>query len=222
MKTTIIRTDIWKDDELFSLHLDSKYLYLYILSSPERENFHLFPWSKRLASTYTGITEKQIETALKELIDAGFVQVYGGYIAIIKEHFSVTRNRYSEQAEQDMLASLPEDVYAFFIDKKQIPHEGRKPKAKKEENIDDLKRFINSQNGAIQSAMLDFVDARIASKKKPTVQALKIMVGKLNKWYPNQYEKQVQSIEQSIERGWSGVFEVKNDTFVKQGGGKFM
>lgn len=221
MKTTIIRTDVWKDDELFKLHLDSKYLYLYILSSPERGNFYLFPWSKRLASTYTGITENQIETALTELIEAGFVQVYGGYIAIIKEHFSVTRNRYSEQAEEEMLSSLPEDVYAYFIDKKPIPHQEKKPKAKKEEKLDDVKRFINSQNGAIQSALLEFVDYRVASKKKPTVQAVRLWVAKLNKWYPNQYDKQVQSLEQSIERGWSGVFEVKQDT-VQKGGGKFM
>lgn len=221
MKTTIIRTDIWKDDELFNLHLDSKYLYLYILSSPERGNSHLYPWSKRLASTYTGITEKQIETALSELVESGFVQVYGGYIAIIKEHFSVTRNRYSQQAEEEMLTGLPEDVYAFFIDKKQIPHEEKKEKVKKDTSLDAVKRFINSQNGAVQQALLDFVNYRVERKNPPTEQAVKIWVGKLNKWYPNQYDKQVQSLEQSIERGWSGVFEVKGD-FVKPGGGKYM
>lgn len=221
MKTTIIRTDIWKDDELFNLHLDSKYLYLYILSSPERGNSYLYPWSKRLASTYTGITEKQIETALSELVESGFVQVYNGYIAIIKEHFSVTRNRYSQQAEEEMLEKLPKDVYAFFIDKKQIPHEEKKPKVKKETNLDDVKKFINSQNGAIQSALLDFVEYRVAKKNIPTVQAVKLWVSKLNKFYPNQYDKQVLSLEQSIERGWSGIFEVKQDA-VKPGTGAFM
>lgn len=221
MKTTIIRTDIWKDDELFKLHLDSKLLYLFILSSPERGNSHLFPWSKRQASNYTGITETQVDVAMKQLIESGFVSVYGGYIAILKEHFSVTRNRYSQQIEEEVLSKLPEDVYAYFIDKKPIPHEVKKPKVKKDAKMDEVKKFINSQNGAIQKALLDFVEDRVARKRPPTVGAVKLWVNKLNKMYPNQYDKQVLSLEQSIERGWTGLFEVKVDKS-PAGGGKFM
>jgi hypothetical protein len=52
---------------------------------------------------------------------------------------------------------------------------------------------------------------RMERKKPATSGAVKRWVNKLNSMYPNDIARQVASIEQSIERGWSGMYEVKED-----------
>lgn len=211
MKTTILRTDLWKDEELYKLNMDSKFLYLYVLSNPERGNSRIFMFNKREASLWTGMTVDQIETAFVGLVDRGFVSIYNGYIAILKEHFSVTKNRYSDEQEAKDLQEMPEDIYAYFVDKKPIQHQEKKAKKPQTENTDEVKKFITTQNVAVQKALSDFVQDRIDRKRTPTVGAVKQWVNKLGNMYPSQYDKQVLCLEQSIERGWTGLFEVKNN-----------
>lgn len=211
MKTTIVKTDVWKDDELFSLHLDSKLLYLFILTSPDRGCITVFKWSKRVASFYTGVNESQIETALKELKEQGFVDVYKGYVGILKEHLGKNGYRWNETNAVKEWADIPQDVVAHFEGKPKPKRVENEKPVKKAEPKETAKTIIAAQPEALRQPLLDFMADRLERKKPATTGAVKRWISKLESMYPKDIARQVESVEQSIERGWSGMYPVKEN-----------
>jgi len=57
--------------------------------------------------------------------------------------------------------------------------------------------------------MTDFEAHRKAIKKPMSEKAKSLIVKKLEKLYPEDYEKQVMTLEQSIVNGWAGIFDIR-------------
>jgi hypothetical protein len=74
-----------------------------------------------------------------------------------------------------------------------------------------IKEIISRQPEVLRTTLIDFVEDRKERKKPPTTRAVKGWVNKLEAMYPNDAKKQAESLQQSIDRGWMGLFPVKND-----------
>ena len=123
--------------------------------------------------------------------------------------------------EAKELSEMPEEVRDYSLNKKPIPHKQKTSQKPKPAKIDQIRELIMSQPELLQQPLLDFAADRIERKKPATTGAVKRWIAKLDKMYPNNYPMQVESIEQSIERGWSGMYEVKNNNR-GSGGGEFL
>lgn len=214
MNTSIIKKDFWKSDEYIEFHLDTKVIYLYLMSCPDKGYLNVFKFNKHIASLCTGVSKNSIEAGLEQLEAKGFIEIYNDYIGLLKGHTTAVGGQYGGVNKLRELASLPVDVREHFslddgsiIDiepaKKDIKKPGPSPET--------IKDIISKQPKPLQRALSEFVADRIERKKAPTTRAVKGWITKLEGMYPNRPEQQAESIMQSIERGWMGLFEVKNN-----------
>ena len=82
------------------------------------------------------------------------------------------------------------------------------------ENFDSI---IEEATGSeeLRSALIEFVKFRKLIKRPMTNKALELIISKLNRLGSSDREK-VEIINQSIERGWAGVFALKSDEPIQQ------
>ena len=48
-------------------------------------------------------------------------------------------------------------------------------------------------------------------KKPMTDEAISRAIAKLNRYAPNNYQKQIAILNQSVDRGWSNLYEIKEE-----------
>lgn len=77
------------------------------------------------------------------------------------------------------------------------------------ENFDSIIESA-TESSELREALIEFVKFRKLIKKPMTNKALELIIGKLNKIATTDRER-VEIINQSIERGWAGVFALKSD-----------
>lgn len=224
MNTSIIRPkEIWSDEDLYKTSLDGKLLYFYLLTSPDRGYLPVFKWRKRFACTYTGLNGDQIEVALESLVSKGFIELYEEYICILKSHVAAIGGPYGAINTDRELKQLPENIRSYYYPGDIVPESEPAPKKQNKTGPapETIKQIIGRQPEALRVALTDFVEDRKERKKPPTTRAVKGWINKLEQLYPNDPKKQTESIMQSIERGWMGLFEVA-ETKMKPGQGAFL
>ncbi len=115
MKTALIKSTLWNDDSFYELNIDTKLLYLLILSSPERGVSHIYKTNDRLLSAQSGLTIDQIRICKTQLQDRGLILFKDGYICLSQgSYIAPKKGRFTDQAIQRELQSIPEDVVIFF------------------------------------------------------------------------------------------------------------
>lgn len=77
------------------------------------------------------------------------------------------------------------------------------------ENFDSIIESA-TESSELREALIEFVKFRKLIKKPMTNKALELIIGKLNKIATTDRER-VEILNQSIERGWAGVFALKSD-----------
>lgn len=75
--------------------------------------------------------------------------------------------------------------------------------------VNNIKTY--SENTELNSAILDFIEFRKKIKAPMTDKAIDLTISKLNKFSPD-VSIQIAILNQSIERGWRGVFPLKEDS----------
>lgn len=83
------------------------------------------------------------------------------------------------------------------------------------ENFDSIIEAA-TESEELRSALIEFVKFRKLIKKPMTNKALELIISKLNKLGATDRER-VEILNQSIERGWAGVFAIKDEAEQKQG-----
>ena len=90
-----------------------------------------------------------------------------------------------------------------------------KAQSKPVENFDSIIQK-STESTELRETLVEFVKFRKLIKKPMTNKALELIISKLNKLGSSDREK-VEIINQSIERGWAGVFSLKSDEPIQQG-----
>lgn len=225
MNTSIVKKEFWKSDEYIELHLDTKIIYLYLLTCPDKGYLNVFKFNKHLATLCTGISNNSIDAGMEQLKNKQFIDVYNGYVGLLKGDVTNVGGQYGGVNKERELASLPVDVRDYFdLDSTDIPDKTPAKKIAKKAGPapETIKDIIGKQPREIQESLRNFVEDRIERKKAPTTRAVKGWINKLEKMYPGNPSKQALSLDQSIERGWMGLFEVKVDNDRKSESREFM
>ena len=88
-----------------------------------------------------------------------------------------------------------------------------KTKGKAKEKTKENKRPTVSKPplSPLEQAVEDFKAHRKAMKKPMTPHAVELMLSRLDQMAPGDDDRKISMLHQSIERGWVGVFDLKDD-----------
>jgi hypothetical protein len=213
MSNVLINTGFWDADKTIELHLDSRMVFLYIMSSPHRGYLDVFELKRHHASMCLGINKSMVDNGIRELVEKGYIKEFNKYVQLLVSYKKMGGGFNEINANRE-LETLPIDVREYFYGSGEItvqePVATKKTPKKTGPPPDTIKDIISKQPEGMQIALTDFVADRVERKKAPTTRAVKGWIAKLEQMYPNQIDKRVMSLQQSIDRGWMGLFEVKN------------
>lgn len=118
MKTALIKTELWDDDTFYEMNIDTKLIYLLLLTSPERGVGRIFKMSDRLISARSGLNQHQITTCKKQLEQTGVVFFKDNYILLAKESSFIqpVKGRLTEKVLQKEVKELPDLIVTHFAD----------------------------------------------------------------------------------------------------------
>lgn len=116
MKTRVISTEIWDEDKVFSLNIDTKLLYLVLLTNPYIGQTRYYKINDRQLSTFTGLNVEQIQKCKKDLAESEMAYFKNGWVCIsgfgfIECFYKGIKN---EKAKIKELEKIPDDVLSYF------------------------------------------------------------------------------------------------------------
>ncbi len=116
------------------------------------------------------------------------------------------------KANQKQSESKPEAKAKQTASEKEREKEGEKEKEKEIENESYIPpKPPKGDMTPLEIAMDDFAKARKAMKKPLTDKARELTLSELEKLAPGNDAKKIAILNQSIQRGWQGVFPLKSD-----------
>ena len=176
---------------------------------------------KAFSDLFPYMTERQIDYTLKKLLDEGIL-ITGNYnkvaydrtlwYAITKKGYSILQN--CEMEETKLLNGTNENVEPIPYINTNINTNGKpNKKVSKKESFDDL---INSytENEELRKELKNHLATRKSKKAALTNRAIELSLNKLDELTKNVPinvvdEEKIKIVQQSIERGWTGFFEIK-------------
>ena len=115
IKTAIVKTDFWQDDDVFNLNSDTRYIYLCLLTNPQRDITPAFKCSDRMLSAYTGYSAELINICRNQLIEAGKLSyVDGYYILNNQDYVQPSKGRDTKIIFNRYMSLLPKSVLTFI------------------------------------------------------------------------------------------------------------
>lgn len=141
MKTALLKTNLWDDDTIFSMNIDTKLLYLILLTSPERGVGRIYKLGKRIQSFRTGLNNEQLDLCHQQLEKMGLVYFYEGYVYLSKKSSFVqplkgklTKITYSREVKE-----TPDEVISYFssVSKDFSPESHRRTTGDSPEHVND-------------------------------------------------------------------------------------
>ncbi len=127
METRILRTDFWDDDKIVSLNLDTKLLYLCLLTNRYIGQLRIFRMSGRTMSFVSGLSIDQLVKCKSDLQSSELAFFKNDYVCItgsayVESTYSGGKNAI---AKQKKINEIPQDVLDHFntiLDTLSIPY----------------------------------------------------------------------------------------------------
>ena len=206
------------DDHFMELSASAQALYLHLCMSADDDGFcNQISISMFKAHASVGDLEALLEKRYLLQFDDGVIVIKHWRMAN-----AIRKDRYTPTAFQEDLAKLQiKDNGSYTLVDTWLPDgcqvvaerlpqdrldKDRVGKDSIEENIDG-----RSAPSDLDSAMKEFEKFRKAMKKPMTDRARDLILKDLQKFAPDDIETQIAIINQSIKRGWVGVFPLKDD-----------
>lgn len=195
------------------------------------ENYWTYNSKKAFSELFPYMTERQIDYALRKLIDCGLV-ITGNYnkssydrtlwYAITKKGYSIIQNCEMEttilsNGDNENVEPIPD----INTDSKPINKPNRKKERKETEQSYD--EILNSmvEDIEVKNTIYDYIKMRKLIKKPMTDRALTMLINKLFK-LSNSKPIQIKILEQSILKNWTDIYPYKeeNNNAIHQGNAK--
>lgn len=124
MKTRVIRTSIWRELLDQPMNIDTKLLYMYLLTNEHIGQTDYLKIFESEISFYTGLDQKQIRFCLNQLQDVGLIRVFENWIMFTDGGYvqSQYKGKKNEKAKEKELSEVPAHVLHFFSDTLSIPY----------------------------------------------------------------------------------------------------
>ena len=154
----------------------------------------------------TGLSAKQIRRALSNLEKTGEIrrQRANKGTLIIVENYRVYQDKPSNEGKQ-------RDTQRVTQRDSQRATTKEYKEYKEYKNISPLTPLIEQLPGELQTAMWEYVDHRKQLKAPFSELACKKLLNKLQQLSAGDTQKAIAILDQSIQNGWKGIFELKEN-----------
>lgn len=179
-------------------------------------SYWTFNSAKAYAEIFPYFSQRQIQCALKHLRGEGILKT-GNYNKLAYDR--TLWYAFTEYGKSIMQKCKMEDVKmsnGFDAQVKPIPDNNTDNNTDNNSNNKKTTKGFDAvveeytTNADLKAAIFDFIQFRKAIKAPLTDRALTLCLNKLDKLASNDLEK-IAILNQSIERGWKGLFEVKDN-----------
>lgn len=102
------------DEDFNDLHLDTKMVYTYLLTSPGHGLSGIININRKIMAAQIGLSVQSIELGLQQLSNDGWILLHTKYAKLTKDHVEAKKGRYTEQAIEKELKDIPQEVLDFF------------------------------------------------------------------------------------------------------------
>lgn len=111
MKTALLKTNLWDDDDFYELNIDTKLLYLLLLSSPERGVSNVYKINDRILSARSGLNIGQLSVCKKQLEERNLVVFYDKYLKLTDfAYVNPTKGNFTKVSLERELKEIPVEV----------------------------------------------------------------------------------------------------------------
>lgn len=122
MKTAIVNTSFWDEEDFGKTHLGTKLVYNHLLTNPSRGLSPYMKINRLVMGARTGLDKEQVTLGLQQLVEIGWILEYKGYVMFLKNHVSPKKGRFTDDAIARELQEIPKDVIAYFEENIQVPY----------------------------------------------------------------------------------------------------
>lgn len=151
MKTAILKTNLWDDDDFYELNIDTKLLYLLLMSAPERGVADVYSVSERILSVRSGLNEQQLRVCKKQLEEKGLVSFSGKFVWLKGSAYVLPKKgRFTDDALIREYEELPKNIVEEFNSSLIVEHYSNTIYKDNNNNIDKdrnigLKKFTEAR-----------------------------------------------------------------------------
>lgn len=110
MKTAIVQTSFWDEEEFSDLHLDTRFIYVHLLTNPSRGIANIMKINRKVIAARTGIDFALVDLALKQLEDNKYIVCFENYISLLRDHVQPKSGRFTQVALERELSTIPRPV----------------------------------------------------------------------------------------------------------------
>lgn len=127
MKTAIVKTEIWKDKKLRGLNIDTKLVYLCLITNPDRNTTRFFKLDEDYLCLQSGIDHRQLKLVKKQLEEAELVYFKDDWVILgDTSYVGPAKGRLTLTIYNQDIESIPDEVLNYK-DKKYLNGSGAVP-----------------------------------------------------------------------------------------------
>lgn len=155
MKTRVISTEIWDEDAVFSLNIDTKLLYLILLTNPYVGQTRFYKISDRQLSTFSGLNVEQIQKCKKDLSESGMAHFKDGWVCVTGYGFieCFYKGEKNEKAKEKEMEKIPHNILEYFNGVIGYQYPIDTTINHKSEILNHKSGIINQESGIIQDTL---------------------------------------------------------------------
>ena len=113
MKTAIIDTSFWDDDDFMDLTIEEKTVFFFLISNPIRTMCPLTKLNIRTCAFRTDLTTKEVEKSLQILHEKNLIEFFDGFY-FINNFVIPQKNRYAKKINITTLEKIPVETREKF------------------------------------------------------------------------------------------------------------
>jgi len=162
VKTAIIKTEIWKDKKIRQMHLDTKLLYLCLITNPDRNTTRFLKIDDDYISFLSGIDQRQLVVCREQLETLKLVYFIDDWAIYSDESYvNPAKGKLTGAIFDRDMSEIPENVIAYS-DKLFLSHScATQVYIDKDNNKDiNINNDIDNNNNYDQDGVLKYKAAR--------------------------------------------------------------
>lgn len=170
----------------------------------------------------TGLSERAFRTALDRLKESGTVsskstnkytiykvENYDSYQGDIQQSDQQETQQEAQQASQQTSSKRHTNKKLKNEKKEEVKEKKKKEKFEPQRMIEEY-----TQDPSLREALLDFLDFRKSAKAAVSTKGqMQLLLNKLDQLSHGDHQKKIKIVNQSIERGWKGFFELREEKY---------
>lgn len=118
MKTALIKTSFWDDDIIYQLNIDTKLLYIFLNTAPERNTTRFYKLPDRLISAHIGISDSALRLCKEQLEEKELVFFKEGWVILGESSYvKPATGKLTYSIYQQDVDNVPEYIKQFALEK---------------------------------------------------------------------------------------------------------